>query len=287
MIWLIPALITSTLIMVCFRMFPKYHINILQAIAANYLTALLAGIATAVPQNTSVIFDAGWIPLGLTSGVLLIAVFFVFAQSAAKAGIAITSVSSKMSVLIPVSMGFIIFGEQLNAVRLIGIALALLAFWLTLRTHDGKKPSGLFILLPLLLFLGNGTNDTVLKAAQFEYLSNDQDLVLYLTFAFAVAFLIGLVAVVISMFRDKRKIKFRNIIAGVMLGLLNWYSTLFFLKGLSVTDVSVFVPLFNVSIVILGSIAGVLLFREKLGAKNLFGIFLAVIAIILISLGHD
>jgi multidrug transporter EmrE-like cation transporter len=51
-------------------------------------------------------------------------------------------------------------------------------------------------------------------------------------------------------------------------------------------DVTVFVPVFNVGIVSLGAITGLVFFREKMGKWNIFGLVLATIAILLIALGN-
>lgn len=286
MIWLVLALLTSTLIMVNFKLYPKFGIDVLQAIATNYLVAFLAGLITLQNESPTHFAEQAWFPLSLLSGTLLILVFFVFASSAAKVGIAITSVSSKMSVLIPVALGFLFFGDTADPVKICGIALALPAFWFIFKRNENFNLKGILLILPLLLFLGNGINDSILKTAQFNFLSTDNDLVRYLTSAFATAFIIGATLVTIISIRKKQKIHLKNVGAGILLGLLNWYSTLFFLKGLTEMDVTVFVPVFNVGIVSLGAIVGLIFFREKMGKWNIFGLVLATIAILLIALGN-
>ncbi len=286
MIWLVLALLTSTLIMVNFKLYPKFGVVVLQAIATNYLVAFVAGLITLQNESPVDFAQQAWFPLSLLSGMLLILVFFVFASSAAKVGIAITSVSSKMSVLIPVALGFLFFGDIADPVKICGIALALPAFLFIFKRNENFNLKGIFLVLPLLLFLGNGINDSILKTAQFNFLATDNDLVRYLTSAFATAFFIGAILVTIISIRKKQKIRIKNIFAGIVLGLLNWYSTLFFLKGLTEMDVTVFVPVFNVGIVSLGAITGLVFFREKMGKWNIFGLVLATIAILLIALGN-
>jgi uncharacterized membrane protein len=65
--------------------------------------------------------------------------------------------------------------------------------------------------------------------------------------------------------------------------LLNWYSTLYFLKGLDIFQVSFFVPVFNVGVVALSAITGYMVFKEKLSRMNWIGIVLAILAIVLIA----
>lgn len=286
MIWLILALVTSTLIMVCFKLHPKYDIDNLQAIATNYIVAFCAGWLTVTPDSPGELISTPWFPLSIASGVLLMLVFLVFASSTAKAGIAITSVSSKISVLIPVSLGFLVFGDVADPAKITGIILAFPAFWFIFKKNEHFHLRSSLLFLPILLFLGNGTNDSLLKIAQFYFLRSDNDLVSYLTAAFAFAFIIGAAIVAFRIVRYRKKIKLKNILAGIVLGLLNWYSTLFFLKGLTVVDVTVFIPVFNAGIVCLGAITGLIFFREKMGRWNIFGLGLAVLAIVLIALGN-
>jgi drug/metabolite transporter (DMT)-like permease len=287
MIYLLLALLFSTLIMVNFKLYPKLKIDILQSIVTNYLVAFLAGwvsLSFLSPQN---LISEDWFPLSIASGTMLILVFFVFATSAAKVGIAITSVSSKMSVLIPVILGFLIFKEEPALFKIMGIALSLPAFYFIFKRNENFNLKGILLLLPILLFLGNGTNDSLMKSAEYFFLRGDGDLLQYLTSAFAISFCIGIGILIVVSIRKRKKIQLKNIGAGIILGLLNWFSTLFFLKGLSHIDVSVFVPVFNVGIVSFGALVGLIFFRERLGKWNIFGLLLAIVSILLIALGYD
>ena len=287
MIYLLLALLFSTLIMVNFKLYPKFKIDILQAIVVNYLVAFFAGMISLDFISLEEIASKEFFPLSAVSGTMLILVFFVFALSAAKVGIAITSVSSKMSVLIPVILGFLVFGEHPGIIKILGIAISLPAFYFIFKRNENFNLKGILLLLPILLFLGNGTNDSLLKTAEHFFLKGNDDLILYLTSAFGIAFIIGVLILIVSSIRKRKSISLKNIAAGIILGLLNWFSTLFFLKGLSIIDVSVFIPVFNVGIVCLGAITGLIFFKEKMGKWNIFGLVLAVFSILLIALAYD
>ncbi len=159
MIWLILALLSSTLIMVCFKLFPKFGIDTLQVIATNYIVAFIAGYITVTPESAPYYIHSDWFLLSTASGVLLILTFFVFASSTTKVGIAITSVSSKMSVLIPVTLGFLVFGESMQALKIAGILISLPAFYFIFKRNEHSHLKSALLILPILLFLGNGCND--------------------------------------------------------------------------------------------------------------------------------
>lgn len=283
---LLSAIVLSASIMIAFKLFERYHINILQAITVNYLVAALCGFVPLLGEsdfNFVEIPEKPWFIYSLAVGSTLLLAFNVFALSAQKAGLAITAISSKMSVIIPVALGVIIFNEALSFVRIIGIITALAAFWLTFYRKGKSKSELKYLFLPILLFVGNGSNDSLLKISQELYITDDYTM--FLATAFSTSLLLGLILLFVRTFIKKRKIEIKNIFAGVILGLLNWGSTLYFLKGLSKFDVSVFIPIFNVSIVTLSALIGLIMFKEKLQKLNWLGIILAIIAIITIAWG--
>jgi drug/metabolite transporter (DMT)-like permease len=130
MFYLIFAIITSSIIFILFKMFSTFKVDVFQAITVNYLVASLLGYFTAAqrilfPQ----VFSSDWFVYAVVSGIFLMATFYIYGISTQKVGIAITSVSGKMSVVIPVLVGFIWFKEDFNWMRITGIALAMAAFY--------------------------------------------------------------------------------------------------------------------------------------------------------------
>ena len=282
MFYLIFAIITSSIIFVIFKWFSTFKIDVFQAITVNYFVASLLGYFSS-PERLSFpqVFSNDWFAYAVISGVFLLATFYVYGISTQKVGIAITSVSGKMSVVIPVLVGFLWFKEDFNWIRIIGIVIAMAAFYFTLRRSDSQKAEGRYLILPILLFFGNGFNDSIFKISQELYINGAY--INFLTVAFSVSLLLGLIVLIPRTLITKSKIVPRNIVAGVVLGLFNWFSTYFFLVGLSRFDVSVFIPVFNVSIVAIAAIIGYLFYKEKLSTINIIGIALAIISIILIA----
>jgi drug/metabolite transporter (DMT)-like permease len=272
--------------MVSFKLFPRFGIHIIQALTTNYLVCAILGFSTLkeIPSigmsgSDSMIFIA------LLSGFFMFVVFNVFALSAKRAGVAITAVSSKMSVIIPVLFGTILFGESFPPLKIFGVILVMLSFYLVFKKKEGFAVKRSLLLLPLLLFLGNGTNDTILKFAQFTHITVNDGYVRFLAYAFGFSFICGLLVMIYRTVRKNEKIQIKNIIVGVWLGICNWISTLYFLKGLGTMDVSVFIPIFNAGLVSLAALIGLLVFREELSRTNIIGIGISVIAITFIAYG--
>ena len=281
---LLLAIFFSSCIIVTFRLFSILRIDNLQAITANYLiAAILSFLTWQGDLSFTELPCRNWFPLSMVNGVFFILVFFVFARSAQKAGVAITAVASKMSVIIPVGIGFLIYGDHLSILKIAGILTAFPAFYLIFKKKDKTlETNKKYILLPLVLFLGTGTNDSVMKHAQKFYVGDEYLLFLGVVFTFSL--LIGMGFLIQKLIKTRQTISLRNIIAGFLLGFFNFASTYFFLRGLSIFESSVFFPIFNVSIVSMGALIGLIIFKEKLWWKNWLGIILAIITIVFIAM---
>ena len=287
MAYLILAILISTGIVITFRLFSRFQIDNLQAITTNYLVASILGFMIH-PETFSwaQLPEKPWFIFSCIIGVTFILVFFLFALSAQKVGVAVTSVTSKMSVVIPVTVGILAYAEPINITKLLGIVFSLLAFYLTFRKKNAQKLDKRFLVLPVLLFLGNGANDTLTKHSQLFFIGNEY--MLFLGMVFLVGFLIGTTMMIAKRFRKKEdlnKVLLKNLLAGAWLGLLNFGSSYYFIIGMSHFQSSVFFPVFNVGIVSLSALAGYLFFKERLTTINWLGIFLAIIAILFIALG--
>jgi drug/metabolite transporter (DMT)-like permease len=282
MFYLVSAILLSTAIVIVFKLFERFRINITQAIVTNYLVA--SGLGFLLSDNYSLheIPGKDWFIYAIITGITLILAFNVFAVSAQRAGIAVTSVSGKMSVIIPISIGILLYKEPVSVIKISGIAVALLAFYLTFRKGRTADPTGnRYFLLPVLLFLGNGLNDSMLKHSERNFIHGDT--LVFLSTAFLSSFIIGMAILIFSVILNKKKILPRNILAGMILGLLNWGSTLYFLKGLGIFESTFIFPVFNVSVVGLSAMTGYFVFKEKLSPINWAGILLAAVSIILIT----
>jgi drug/metabolite transporter (DMT)-like permease len=282
MIYLILAILTSTFIIITFRLFERFRISILQAITVNYLVASLFGYLSERGDFRFVeIPDQPWFGSALIIGVTLIVGFNLFARSARYAGVAVTAISSRMSVIIPVSLGFLVFGDTAGWTKLSGIILALVAFYFTSKRNKTVKVNTKYVYLPMLLFLAVGINDSMLKVAEHFFISDD--FVVFLATAFGIALILGIIVLLVK--GRKEIFALRNVAAGIVLGLLNWFSTLYFLKGLDIYQVSFFVPVYNVGVVALASLLGFVFFAERPTLSKIIGIGLAILAIVLIANG--
>ena len=277
------TIIFSTLIIISFRLINKFKIDELGAIVVNYFFATAWGVVFWKQAINLQDFAAKpWFALSLVIGVLFIVTFFLLSRSTAKAGLAITAVASRMSVLIPIIAGLLLFNDSLSFLKVLGICLALISFFLIFKPKGKMKVKVGRILPPFLLFLGIGTNDTIMKYIQYHFLNGDETLLL--VNVFFISLLIGLVLLVIRYVKKSQTMSYKELLAGFILGTLNFGATYYFIRSMMILESVVLFPLVNVGIVTLTSISGLLFFREKLSRINWIGIFTAVIAIVIISM---
>lgn len=288
MIFLALSILSSTTIYVVFKLFPKYQINTLHAIVVNYLVATICGISFQQNEiNLSETFQYSWFPFALGLGVLFITVFNLMGITAQRNGLSVVSVAAKMSVVIPILFGLLYYNESLGVLKFIGILLALIAVYLaSIKKKDGLKIKASNFIFPLLVFLGSGIIDTTVKYLEGEYVGKD-DIPIFSATIYAMAAIIGIGVLIIQGFQSKFQFQFKNILGGIALGIPNYFSIYFLVQALrsGIFESSGVFTINNVSVVMISTLLGILLFKEKILIKNWIGIALAILGILLITLG--
>lgn len=268
-----------------FKLFEVFKLDTIQAIVINYLVAAVLGFSSSNISFTFVeIPYQPWFLGAFILGFLFITVFQVMALTSQVNGLSSASVSSKMSVVIPISFGVLMYGEGVGLLKLLGIFLALIAVYLTSLKATKKEKTKATLLYPALLFFGSGCIDTSLKYIESRYVGEDGVPVFSATI-FAFAFLFGLVYSIYKISKNEFKFHWKNILGGIALGIPNYYSIVYLLKALNTDGLesSSLFTLNNVGIVILSTLLGLLFFKEKLQIKNWIGIAIAIISISLIA----
>ncbi|HZH68833.1 MAG TPA: EamA family transporter [Flavobacteriaceae bacterium] len=280
MIYLIFSVLSSSLLYVIFKLFERYNINNVQAITVNYFSAFALGFYyNEVSISVSEVIGAPWILGAVFLGLLFILVFYIMAITSQKNGLSVTSVASKMSVVIPVSFGLIVYNESIGLLKITGILLALVAVYLSsVKSRKGLSTKNL--LFPILLFFGSGTIDTTLKFLETNYVQPEM-IPIFSSAIFSFAAIFGLLFL---LFKKNSDWKLKSIIAGLLLGIPNYYSIFFLLKALSSEGLesSTVFTVNHVSILALSTLIGLVAFKEKMYFKNWIGIALAIISIFLI-----
>src|SRR5690606_13181079 len=264
----------------------RYEVNTLQAIIINYFFACLVGFFGFIQQtDLSVVPSKLWFPGTLILGGLFISVFYLAALTTQRSGLSVVSVATKMSVAIPVFFGIVLYNESTGPVKLAGIALALVAVYLTsIKSSEGIRIKKRNLIFPLLVFVGSGIIDTLIKYLEVTYVAIDE-VALFSTTIFALAGTIGILILIGQAAMGKLRITGKNILGGIILGIPNYFSIYFLVLALRSEgfESSVVFTLNNVAIVLLSTLLGILLFKERLLPKNWVGILIAIISILMVA----
>lgn len=282
MIYLLISILSSTAIFVVFKLLKKYNVNTLQAIVVNYFTACLCGyLLYKGSVNPTEILQSNWFVAAIILGFLFIAIFNVMALTAQKNGLSVASVASKMSVIIPIVFGILVFKESAGIQKITGIILALVAVYLTSVKQKGAIVLTKSIYLPIILFLGSGIIDT-----SINYFAPNDRIPLFSATIFAMAAIIGVLLLIASNLKSKTGFNRKSIPLGIVLGIVNYGSIHFLLMALRAenTESSTLFTINHIAILALSTLIGLAIFKEKISIKNWIGIILALISIALVTL---
>ncbi len=258
----------------------------LQAIIINYVVACISGIiAYSQPIPITEISTQGWFYGAMILGVIFITVFNLMAITTQRNGLSVAAVATKMSLAIPIVFGVVVYNESTGLLKITGILIALIAVYLTaMKTGEGISITKKNLIFPLLVFIGSGIIDTSLKYFETHFVAKD-DVPIFSATIFGFAAIIGLFTLCYKRITGTLKIATKNIIAGIGLGIPNYFSIYFLIQALrhEHMDSSTVFTINNVAILLVSTLAGILFFKERLTLKNWIGIALAVLSILLVA----
>jgi drug/metabolite transporter (DMT)-like permease len=275
MIALSLTIILTTILFLVFKEFLKRDINTHQAITFNYLTAALIALFIGdVNYNIYNLINTEWFYSTIALGIFFIVMFNIMAITTQKLGISISSMASKMSLIIPVIGAVIFQNASIGVYKILGIIIAIISVYLTFKkSGQTAKPT-----LAIILFLGAGILDMWLDSIRNNFLSSTVDFNLFIVTVFFIAFSVGLIKVI----WDRKKIIKKNIVAGIVLGVPNYFSIYFVLLALeNLGGIYVF-PILNIGVVLFSTIISWLFYQEQMSKINWMGIVLACLSILII-----
>ncbi|HHT02765.1 MAG TPA: hypothetical protein GX005_00410, partial [Bacteroidales bacterium] len=147
MLYLLLSILSSLLILVVFKISGKYNIKVIQPIIINYFVASALGyfISGLSPQEIMQI-PTTWILPAILIASLYIFTFFLIGYSTRKAGMALTTIASKMSFVFPMFFSILIDpNDNYSNTKLILLIMAIIAVLLSVYKKRTKSIDSLFI----------------------------------------------------------------------------------------------------------------------------------------------
>ena len=289
MIFLLFSILTNAAIYIIFKGFDRLGIQTFTAIVFNYITAFVLGL-TMVPELGNAMSAASsfpvWVTGGLGLGVIFISIFYLMAITSQKVGVSVTTIASKMSMALAVLLFLWIDPkEKFTFIKAIAIMLAIAGVVFASLRNDGARFQARTLVWPLLILMGSTIID--FGIAYFSGFPADvNERTLFSCLSFGVAGLCGICVLIFQLLTGKTKIRFQDSLAGIGLGLVNYGSIYFLVQAYHHVNLSkgTIICVNNLAVVVLAAIAAVMIFREKLSSRNIAGIVLSVIAIVLLAI---
>lgn len=287
MIDLILGILFFVVILIVFKLFERFKVDNIQAILINYVVAAGLGIYTSgFEEPFKEIIHADWKWHAFVIGIFFIVVFNFLATGAQKVGIAISTVANKMSVVIPVIFAFIVFKDTISALKVTGIALALVGVYMTSTTGQKLSFDKKYLWLIIIIFAGQGIADCIFNYAQKFYVE-DAEAKIFISTMFMAACLTGIFMLVPRYVKGTSTFAWKNVWWGIGLGVPNFLTVYYFFKSLEseFMESSQVYPILNMGVIVLSALAGFIFFKEKLSISNWIGIGVSIVAIAAITFG--
>ncbi|VGM96826.1 Uncharacterised protein [uncultured Avibacterium sp.] len=277
--YLFLAIACSVAVSVLLKVARRFNVVIEQAIAFNYLIALLLSYFLLQPNFqgqgfTDFIVQNENSAIFLSLGLLLPSVFIIMSKAVEFAGIVRSDAAQRLSLFLPILAAFILFGEQLSQSRIISLILAFSALFCLINKprEQGLSVKGGLSLLAV--WFGYGVIDILFK--QTAKMGSSFPITLFVAFALAMC--------VMFMYLLIKRTQWNGVslLAGIVLGGLNFMNILFYIRAhqsFSQNPTLVFAGM-NIGVICLGTLVGAIVFKEKISKINGVGVVLGISAIL-------
>lgn len=282
MIFLIFSIICSVTVGVLFKFAKRYEINIMQTVTWNYLFAICLSIFFFKPDFTSITIQS-ISPVYIALGILLPVIFLFQGLAVTNAGLAKTDIAQRLSLFISIAAAYFLFNDHFDRLKYVGLIFGFAAIVLTLyRKGSSSSTKNSWIYL-LLVFVGFGVIDVLFKfVSQITIIPYTTSLFLI----FCISFALSICYILYLAINKRTKLQLVNFVCGCILGLFNFGNILFYLKAhraMADNPSTVFAAM-NIGVIIIGSLIGIVAFKERLSKFNYVGLLFALVATVLITL---
>ena len=279
MIYLILAVLSSTMVSVVMRLSTGKVKNNMSMLAANYVvcTAL-----SAVNAGGHILTPAEALPatvgLGIVNGAFYLLAFLLLHYNMKRNGVVLASTFMKLGLLVSMAVSVIFFREMPGVIQWIGFAIAIGAIILINYEKGGSTGAsgGKMWLVVLLVIAGLG--DAMAKV--FETYGDTA----YSGQFFIYTFFFDLLACIFLLVKNGEKPSFKEIGYGLALGVPNFFSARLLLKSIEHLPAVLVYPTVSVAIILVVTMVGLVFFKEKLKPRQLAGIGAILVALVLLNL---
>ncbi len=280
MIYLLLAILCSALISTVMRISTERIKGNISMLAINYLMCLVlallhTGVRGLFPSSPALPATIGF---GIVSGALYLCGFLMFQFCVRRSGMVLSSIFMKLGLLVPMLLSIFLFGEIPSTVQVLGFILAVGSIILINSGEKGDSKCGRFGISLILLLLAGGSCDATNKIFEELFPAELSSQFLLYTFAFALIF-----CLILMLCRGERPGKW-EILFGILIGLPNYYCSRFLLLSLGSVPAVIAYPSFSVGTILLVTLTGLFVFREKLSSRRWIALGIITLALVLLNI---
>ena len=256
MIDLILAVVSSMLVSVIMRVSEKHIHNNISMLASNYLMCTVMAVICAGTWNLFPVSADGFsfsVGLGLISGVFYMSSFMLLQWNTKKNGIVLSSMFMKLGMMLAVVAILLINMEKGSA--------------------RAASSTGLVFLL-----IAGGMTDGMAKI--YEELGVGALKNHFLLYTFIVAFVMCVAVCLLK----KQGLTKADLGFGLLIGIPNYGSALFLLRSLSSIPAMIAYPTYSVASIVLVTLMGVMVFKEKLSHRQGVSMMIIFAALVLLNI---
>ena len=277
MFYLVLAIFCSSSLSIFTRLSEKTVKNNLSLLAVNYLSCcIMAILFTGIDQLF--VFQKGslfTLVLGTINGFLYLYSLILLQKNIKENGIILTSLFNKLGILLPVVISIVLFKEMPTFIQIVGFVIAVGA--IIFMNYDKDEAGEFKFGLLYLLFIA-GITDCMSKL--FEVYGNadlSNQFLLY-------TFLSALITCLVLVFINKQTFTIEEIKYGICMGVPNYLSSKFLLMSLHSLMAVIVYPTYSVGTIVVITLTGLLLFKEKITKKQIVAIIAILLALALLNL---
>ena len=241
-----------------------------------FFAALIFGKDLLSLNGAVALFGAGF-------GVLTVLFQLSYIKAMACGNVSLSVLIVNLGMILPVILSVVCYGESLSVMRFLGLCLTVLALILSV---DGKNRSPQFkkwFFLSILATLSNAGIAVLQKS--FSKTPWSGEVKPFVAFGYVVATILSLLlCLLLKKGKGERKFDWKLFLGalsiGVILGIFQVLNT----KAIARIEGTLFFPAYNGGTLILSSLSGLLILKDRLNRKQFLGLAVGVIAIILMNL---
>ncbi len=285
MIYLLLSIICSASMAIVLKIYHTQTGNRYGILLGNYLTCILIAFIM-LPEKGPVLAPAPeTILCGVVGGFFFVVALVTMQSSIRANGAILTTAFSRLGLLIPLAVSIFAFGEKPDIRQFFGILLVLAALLLLNAREDqtgteGRNQVGSFILLPLTL-LTFGCGDTISKVFERVGTRSQDQLLFFDLFVTAAILTTGLA--ILEYRKTGRKILGRELAAGILVGIPNYFASAFLLQALVRLPAFFVYPACSTCTILLVMAVSALFFRERPTKRQYAGVGMILLALVLLS----